>query len=130
MLEQRAGLVVGLVVRFVVGVIRRGQGLDRGTLVEQAGGLELIDAETLPQGSIKRLRYEPADGTSPEEGLLAFARALEHINLFWTWCGMILRLPILHQAIQFILDLSGFGPLTIPGACPDKRSLSKAWRRI
>jgi protein-S-isoprenylcysteine O-methyltransferase Ste14 len=93
-------------------------------------GLELIDAETLPQGSIRRLRYDPADGTPPEEGLLAFARALEHINLFWAWCGMILRLPILHQAIQLALDLSGFGPRTIPSTCPDKRSSSKAWRRI
>ena len=93
-------------------------------------GLEFIDAETLPQGSIRRLRYDPADGTPPEEGLLAFARVLEHINLFWAWCAMILRLPILHQIIQVAMDLSGFGPRTIPSTCPNKRSLSKAWRRI
>ncbi len=81
-------------------------------------GLQLIDAETLPQGSIRRLRYDPADETPPEEGLLAFARTLEHINLFRTWCAMILRLPILHQLIQAALDLSGFGPMTIPSSCP------------
>jgi hypothetical protein len=92
--------------------------------------LNIIDAETLPQGSIRRLRYDPADGTSSEEGLLAFARALEHINLFWTWCAMILRLPILHQIIQVALDLSGFGPRTIPSTCPRKSSSSKAWREI
>jgi protein-S-isoprenylcysteine O-methyltransferase Ste14 len=80
-------------------------------------GLEFIDAETLPQGSIRRLRYDPADGTQPEEGLLAFARALEHIHLFWAWCGMILRLPILHQIIQVALDIGGFGPRTIPSTC-------------
>jgi hypothetical protein len=81
-------------------------------------GLEFIDAETLPQGSIRRMRYDPADGTPPEEGLLAFARALEHMNLFWAWCGIILRLPILHQVIQVALDLSGFGPRSIPSNCP------------
>ena len=81
-------------------------------------GLELIDAETLPQGSIRRLRYHPADGTPPQEGLLAFARVLEHINLFWAWCAMILRLPLLHQAVQLVLDLGGFGPRAIPTTCP------------
>jgi protein-S-isoprenylcysteine O-methyltransferase Ste14 len=93
-------------------------------------GLNIIDAETLPQGSIRRLCYDPADGTPPEEGLLAFARILEHINLFWAWCAMILRLPILHQIIQVALDLSGFGPRTIPSTCPRKSSSSKAWREI
>jgi protein-S-isoprenylcysteine O-methyltransferase Ste14 len=93
-------------------------------------GLELIDAETLPQGSIKRLRYDPADGTPPKEGLLAFARVLEHINLFWAWCAMIMRLPVLHQLGQLILDLSGFGPRTIPSTCPSKSSSSRAWRNI
>jgi protein-S-isoprenylcysteine O-methyltransferase Ste14 len=89
-------------------------------------GLELIDAETLPQGSIRRLRYDPANGTLSEEGLLAIARALEHINLFWAWCGMILRLPILHQIVQVALDLSGFGPRTIPGTCPATPSNSQS----
>lgn len=84
---------------------------------QQPLGLEILDAETLPQGSIRRMRYDPADGTVPQEGLLAFARALEHMNLFWAWSGMILRLPVLHQGLQFVLDLCGFGPRTIASQC-------------
>jgi protein-S-isoprenylcysteine O-methyltransferase Ste14 len=80
-------------------------------------GLQLIDAETLPQGSILRLRYDPADGTPPVEGLVAFARALEHLNLVWAYCGITLRLPIVHQTFQLLMDASGFGPRTLPSAC-------------
>jgi len=94
-------------------------------------GLTLIDAEALPQGSIRRMRYHPADGTPPQGGLLAFARALEHINLYWAWCGMILRLPILHQALQLLLDFSGFGPRTIVSACaPIPSSQNKSGANI
>ena len=80
-------------------------------------GLHLIDAETLPQGSIRRLRYDPADGTRSVEGVAAFARALEHLSLPWAYCGFTLRLPILQQCLQILMDVSGFGPRTIPGAC-------------
>ena len=80
-------------------------------------GLELIDAETLPQGSIRRLRYDPADGTPYAEGVVALARALEHMNLAWAYCGIMLRLPVLHQVAQLLLDVAGFGPRTIPGVC-------------
>jgi protein-S-isoprenylcysteine O-methyltransferase Ste14 len=80
-------------------------------------GLELIEAETLPQDSIRRLRYDPADGTAPVEGIVAFARALEHLNLAWAYCGITLRLPGVHQALQLVMDASGFGPRAIPSRC-------------
>jgi protein-S-isoprenylcysteine O-methyltransferase Ste14 len=80
-------------------------------------GLELIDAESLPEGAIRRLRYDPADGTPPVEGLVAFAHALEHLNLAWAYCGFTLRLPIVHQAFQLLMDASGLGPRTLPAAC-------------
>jgi protein-S-isoprenylcysteine O-methyltransferase Ste14 len=83
-------------------------------------GLALIDAESLPAGSINRLRYDSADGTAPVEGVVAFCRALEHLNLGWAYCGMTLRLPIVHQAVQLLMDASGFGPRTIPGSCAPK----------
>ena len=81
-------------------------------------GLELIEAETLPEGSIRRLRYDPCDGTAPVEGIVAFARALEHLNLAWAYCGITLRLPVVHQAFQLLMDASGLGPRTVPSACP------------
>jgi protein-S-isoprenylcysteine O-methyltransferase Ste14 len=80
-------------------------------------GLEFIDAETLPKGSIRRLRYDPADGTPPVDGLVAFAHALEHLNLAWAYCGLTLRLPIVHQALQLLMDASGLGPRTLPIVC-------------
>jgi hypothetical protein len=83
-------------------------------------GLSLIDAESLPAGSINRLRYDPADGTEAVEGVVAFCRALEHLNLGWAYCGMTVRLPIVHQAVQLLMDASGFGPRTIPGSCAPK----------
>jgi hypothetical protein len=36
------------------------------------------------------------------EGLAAFAHALEHLNLAWAYCGFTLRLPMVHQAFQFL----------------------------
>ncbi|HEY4049810.1 MAG TPA: methyltransferase [Acidobacteriaceae bacterium] len=80
-------------------------------------GLELIDAETLPKDSIRRLRYDPADGTPAVEGLVAFARALEHLNLAWAYCGITLRLPIVHQTLQLLMDASGLGPRKVPSTC-------------
>jgi hypothetical protein len=82
-------------------------------------GLELIDAETLPQGSIRRLLYDPGDGTPPVEGIVAFGRSLEHLNLAWAYCGITLRLPIVHQAFQLLMDASGLGPRTLPPAGMD-----------
>lgn len=79
-------------------------------------GLTLIDAETLPAGSIRRLRYGPADGTSTVDGVRAFARALEHLNFGWALCGAALRLPILWQSIQLLMDASGLGPRRLNSA--------------
>jgi hypothetical protein len=81
-------------------------------------GLELIEAETLPEDSIRRLRYDPSDGTAPVEGIVAFARALEHLNLAWAYCGMTLRLPVMHQVFQLLMDASGFGPRRVASTCP------------
>jgi len=74
-------------------------------------GLELIAAETLPQGSIRRLRY--VDGDECLEGVRAFARALEHLNLGWAYCGMTLRLPLVRWVMQVLGDGCGFGPREI-----------------
>lgn len=74
-------------------------------------GLVLRDAESLPTGSIRRLRYVSADAQA-ESGVLAFARALEHLNFGWALCGFLLRLPVIHHAAQLLTDVAGFGPLT------------------
>lgn len=79
-------------------------------------GLTFVDAETLPAGSIRRLRYAPVSGAS-ESGVLAFARALEHLNFGWAFCGFVLRLPVVHHAAQLLTDTAGFGPRTLTSSC-------------
>ena len=78
-------------------------------------GLELIAAETLEQGSIRRLRYVAADGTETVEGVRALGRAMEHLQFGWALTGTALRLPGICQAIQLLTDVSGLGPRQITG---------------
>lgn len=79
-------------------------------------GLLFQDAETLPGGSIRRLRYLPTGGPA-ESGVLAFARALEHLNFGWAFIGLLLRLPAIHNAAQLFADAAGFGPRTLNPSC-------------
>ena len=76
-------------------------------------GMEIVDAESLPPGSIQRMRYEPADGDGRVEGIRAMGRALEHLNLGWALAGAALRLPGVWQCVQVVMDASGFGPRTL-----------------
>jgi protein-S-isoprenylcysteine O-methyltransferase Ste14 len=73
-------------------------------------GLEIIDAETLPRGSIRRMRYDPADGSDTVDGVRALGRALEHLHLGWALSGAALRLPGVWQSVQLLMDASGLGP--------------------
>jgi len=77
-------------------------------------GMEIVPAETLPYGTIRRMRYVPADGVS-EEGVRALGRALEHLNVGWAIAGIALRLPGVWQFVQLVMDASGFGP-RVPAA--------------
>ncbi len=76
-------------------------------------GLQIIDAESLPVNSIRRMRYDPQDGSVPVDGVRAMGRALEHLHFGWTICGTALRLPILWQIVQLFIDASGLGPREI-----------------
>jgi protein-S-isoprenylcysteine O-methyltransferase Ste14 len=76
-------------------------------------GLEIVDAETLPSGSIRRMRYEPGDGGPNVEGVRAMGRTLEHLHLGWAIAGIALRLPGIWQVVQLVMDASGLGPRTL-----------------
>jgi protein-S-isoprenylcysteine O-methyltransferase Ste14 len=80
-------------------------------------GLQIVDAETLPYGSIRRMRYDPGDGSRCEDGVRAMGRALEHLHLGWALAGLVLRLPLLRQCIQMLMDASGLGPRLPERAC-------------
>lgn len=84
--------------------------------------LEILAAESLPQGSISRMRYDPGDGSQRVEGIRAFGRSLEHIHLGWAFAGMTMRLPLLWQTIQLVMDASGLGPRVVQSTtCTEKR---------
>jgi hypothetical protein len=73
-------------------------------------GLQIVDAETLPSGSIRRISYDPGDGGAAVDGVRALGRALEHLNLGWALSGAALRLPGVWQCVQLLMDASGLGP--------------------
>lgn len=76
-------------------------------------GLKITAAEELPPGSIRRMRYIPADGSSAVDGIRAMGRALEHLNFGWAFVGFLLRMPGIWQVSQLLMDASGLGPRTL-----------------
>jgi protein-S-isoprenylcysteine O-methyltransferase Ste14 len=75
--------------------------------------LKIVAAEDHPTRNLYRMTYDPMDDTAPDEGVAAFARALEHLNLAWAFVGALLRLPVIYQLAQLLLDASGLGPQLI-----------------
>ncbi|HEV2620183.1 MAG TPA: hypothetical protein VGU23_09635 [Acidobacteriaceae bacterium] len=80
-------------------------------------GVEFIDAETLPYGSIQRMRYVPGDGGAGVDGVRAVGRVLEHMNLAWALAGGPMRLPVVWQVVQLVTDASGLGPRVVGSRC-------------
>ncbi|HEY6374074.1 MAG TPA: methyltransferase [Edaphobacter sp.] len=78
-------------------------------------GMEIVAAETLPYGSIRRMRYVCDD--YEVEGVRAFARALEHLHFGFAFVGAGVRLPGVWQAIQFVVDECGLGPRVVGKRC-------------
>jgi protein-S-isoprenylcysteine O-methyltransferase Ste14 len=68
----------------------------------RATGLLLRPIEDDPAPT--RITYDPGDGCSPEYGVVALARALEHINLAWALIGWMLRLPGIAWLAQCVAD--------------------------
>lgn len=74
--------------------------------LEQRMPVELVIKDA--QATMRRLTYVSEGGV--ESGVLAFARALEHLHPGWAYVGFVLRLPVVHHAAQLLMDVSGFGP--------------------
>jgi protein-S-isoprenylcysteine O-methyltransferase Ste14 len=72
--------------------------------------LAILPAETHPSRSLRRITYEPADGSARVSGIDAVARALEHVHLGWAMLGWLLRLPVMCQLAQLLADASGGEP--------------------
>jgi protein-S-isoprenylcysteine O-methyltransferase Ste14 len=79
-----------------------------------AVALKIVAAEDHASRDLKRMTYDPMDGSKVDEGVRAFARGLEHINLGWAFAGACLRLPGISHFVQILLDANGLGPRSIP----------------
>ena len=75
-----------------------------------ARGLAIVAAEDHPRGRLTRITYESIDGSYRASGIHAIARALEHIHLGWAFAGFALRLPLVSNVVQLIVDASGGQP--------------------
>jgi protein-S-isoprenylcysteine O-methyltransferase Ste14 len=67
-------------------------------------GLEVQPAVNHPDAPLARPAYEPGDGTPEEHGVVAVARALEHIHLGWAFLGCAVRLPLIRVVAQAVYD--------------------------
>lgn len=69
--------------------------------------LSLTDAEPPPSSNRNRITYESSDGRFVATGVRAIARGLEHIDLRWAMLGFAIRLPMVNQIAQIIVDRYG-----------------------
>ena len=75
-------------------------------------GMSIEPARSYPGPALERITYDPGDGSPHQRGVAAVARALEHLSLGWALVGMLARLPVLVNALQFLTDASGGEPRT------------------
>jgi protein-S-isoprenylcysteine O-methyltransferase Ste14 len=68
----------------------------------RAIGIHLLPLED--HGTTARITYDPNDGSPPEYGVVALARALEHINLAWALLAWMLRMPGIGWLAQCVAD--------------------------
>ena len=76
-------------------------------------GLIVAPAEQHPSRDLTRVTYERCDGSAPETGVRAVARALEHLNFGWAMAGALMRLPLVREFAQLLADATGGGPRLI-----------------
>jgi protein-S-isoprenylcysteine O-methyltransferase Ste14 len=76
-------------------------------------GLQIKAAEDHPEHDLIRMTYESGDRMVISEGIVALARAFEHVNLAWALLGMAIRLPLVHSLVQAVADASGGGPMLV-----------------
>ena len=74
---------------------------------QRAVALEIIPAEDYEGKALERISYDAGHGSGLEQGLAAMARGLEHINLAWAFVGWSMRLPLVRQCLQLLVDASG-----------------------
>jgi protein-S-isoprenylcysteine O-methyltransferase Ste14 len=88
--------------------------IGRWFLTRDPVGLEIAPAEDSNDPDLRRVTYVPADGP-PQRGVIAVARALEHIHLGWAMAGWVLAMPIVSHFAQLVVDVFGPTPHAVDG---------------
>jgi protein-S-isoprenylcysteine O-methyltransferase Ste14 len=78
--------------------------------------------------TLTRITYRATGGQCEVHGIEAIARAFEHLNLAWAFCGWMLRLPLIGWVAELITEaVSPSGPEhcngTASGASPSMPSI-------
>ncbi len=84
-------------------------------------GLEYVAAEDHPSEDLRRVTYKHGTTGIEENGVVAIARALEHVNFSYAVTGWLMRLPMIKQLLQFIVDASA----ETPGICYRRIQVSR-----
>lgn len=77
-------------------------------------GLKIAPAEDVGDPGLRRVTYISAD-IDPARGVVAIARALEHLQLGWAVTGWILALPGVSSLAQLMADVFGPSPQVVAG---------------
>lgn len=85
----------------------------------KATNLILKHAHEHPK-NIQQITYTDYLGNN-HSSVIAFAHAMEHINLGWASLGWLMRLPVITYVLQAIVDAIGFGPFDTPENCELKK---------
>lgn len=81
-------------------------------------GLTISPAEESDDPELRRVTYVPAEGR-PQRGVVAIARALEHVHLGWAAVGWVLGMPVLSHFAQLVADVFGPAPHRVAGRAYD-----------
>jgi protein-S-isoprenylcysteine O-methyltransferase Ste14 len=73
--------------------------------------------------TLTRITYRAAGGQREVQGIQAIARAFDHLNFAWAFCGWMLRLPLIGWVAEMITEaVSPTGPehcnVNVSGASP------------
>lgn len=87
-------------------------------------GIEIRDARQHPQ-ALARVTYRYPDG-SEVQGIYAVASCLNHVNLAYAFLGWFMRLPVVRQFLQLIMDGAGERAELLPKADAPRGGETKA----
>ena len=66
--------------------------------------LRILPLTAHASGTLNRITYRATGGCCEVQGIRAIARAFDHLNLAWAFCGWMLRLPLIAWVAELITE--------------------------